>query len=284
MVNAGSLFDVGLEIQGNNSPKADILYLADGPWGVDYSESETIINSFSITESKLDNFSNNSYQIERNVNVSGEIYGTLNVFRNILAGDQQFYTDGFEALEFITKSNLPIEVILVTEGLTDWNKRYRYAINTNEEGKTYNLKLSDFRNDAEGFKGEPLKGVVFSVQGNYTAFQQFSVNIENVQFTNFREIPSQEKPIAVVDTPVKKAYNYPNPFRNNTSLVLPKSGKKAKVMIFDMGGKMVHHKEYELDNGKIEIPIQLKSVPPGIYNSIIIVDNKDKSQIGLVVN
>lgn len=284
MVNAGSLFDVGLEIQGNNSPKSDALYLADGPWGVDYSESETIINSFSITESKLDNFSNNSYQIERNVNVSGEIYGTLNVFRNILAGDQQFYTDGFEALEFITKSNLPIEVILVTEGLTDWNKRYRYAINTNEEGKTYNLKLSDFRNDAEGFKGEPLKGVVFSVQGNYTAFQQFSVNIENVQFTNFREIPSQEKPIAVVDTPVKKAYNYPNPFRNNTSLVLPKSGKKAKVMIFDMGGKMVHHKEYELDNGKIEIPIQLKSVPPGIYNSIIIVDNKDKSQIGLVVN
>lgn len=232
----------------------------------------------------MDNFSNNSYQIERNVNVNGEIYGTLNVFRNILAGDQEFYTDNFEALEFTSKSNLPIEVILVTDGLTDWNKRYRYAIETNADGKIYNLRLSDFSNDSESFKGEPLKGIVFSVQGNYSAFQQFNVNIENVQFTNFREIPSQENPIAVVDTPVKKAYNYPNPFRNNTSLVLPKSGKNVKVMIFDMGGKMVHNKEYELETGKIEVPIQLKSVPPGIYNSIIIVDNKDKSQIGLVVN
>ncbi|UAB86107.1 DUF4114 domain-containing protein [Zunongwangia sp. SCSIO 43204] len=284
IVDAGSLFDVGLEIQGNNSPKADALYLADGPWGIDYAEAETKINSFSITEVKLDNFSNNSYQIERNVNIDGEIYGTLNVFRNILAGDQQFYTDNFEALEFTSKSNLPIEVILVTDGLTDWNKRYRYAIETNADGKIYNLRLSDFSNDSESFKGEPLKGIVFSVQGNYSAFQQFNVNIENVQFTNFREIPSQENPIAVVDTPVKKAYNYPNPFRNNTSLVLPKSGKNVKVMIFDMGGKMVHNKVYELENGKIEVPIQLKSVPPGIYNSIIIVDNKDKSQIGLVVN
>ncbi|MCL6219537.1 DUF4114 domain-containing protein [Zunongwangia pacifica] len=284
VVNAGSLFDVGLEIQGNNSPKADALYLADGPWGIDYADTETRINTFSKEEANLDSFSSNSYQIERNVAINGELYGTLNVFRNILAGDQQFYTDGFEALEFTTKSNLPIEVILVTEGLTDWNKRYRYAINTNEEGKMYNLRLSDFRNDAESFKGEALKGIVFSVQGNYSSFQQFNVNIENVQFTNFREIPSQENPIAVVDTPVKKAYNYPNPFRNNTSLVLPKSGKKAKVMIFDMVGKVVHNKEYEMENGKIEIPIQLKSVPPGIYNSIIIVDNKDKSQIGLVVN
>ncbi|WBL24909.1 DUF4114 domain-containing protein [Zunongwangia sp. HGR-M22] len=284
VVDAGSLFDVGLEIQGNNSPKADALYLADGPWGIDYADTETRINTFSIEEANLDGFSSNSYQIERNVAINGELYETLNVFRNILAGDQQFYTDGFEALEFTTKSNLPVEVILVTEGLTDWNKRYRYAIETNEDKKTYNLRLSDFRNDSESFKGEPLKGIVFSVQGNYSAFQQFSVNIENVQFTNFREIPSQENPIAIVDTPAKKAYNYPNPFRNNTNLVLPKKGKKVKVMIFDMIGKMVHNKEYELENGKIEVPIQLKSVPPGIYNSIIIVDNKGKSQIGLVVN
>ena len=283
IVNAGSLFDVGLEIQGNNSPKADALYLADGPWGIDYTEAETQINTFNIEEANLNNFSSNSYQIERNVIVNGELYGTINIFRNILAGDQQFYTDGFESLEFTAKSNLPIEVILVTEGLTDWNKRHRYTIENSTEGQTYNLKLSNFRNDSESFKGEPLKGIVFSVQGNYKSFQQFNVTIENVQFTNFREIPSQERPIAVVDIPVKKAYNYPNPFRNNTSLVLPKSGKKAKVMIFDMVGKMVHNKEYELNDGKIEIPIQLKSVPPGIYNSIIIVDKKDKSQIGLVV-
>ncbi|MDN3595091.1 DUF4114 domain-containing protein [Zunongwangia endophytica] len=284
VVDAGSLFDVGLEIQGNNSPKSDALYLADGPWGIDYADTETKINSFRIEEAKLDNFSSNSYQIERNVQVNGELYGTLNIFRNILAGDQLFYAENFEALEFITKTNLPVEVILVTEGLTDWNKRYRYAIENNTEAKTHNIRLSDFRNDSEAFKGEALKGIVFSVKGDYTKFQEFNVNVENVQFTTFRDIPSQEQPIAVVENPIRKAFNYPNPFRNNTNLVLPKKSKKVKVMIFDMIGRMVHNKEYELENGKIEVPIQLKSVPPGIYNSIIIVDNKDKSQISLVVN
>jgi hypothetical protein len=77
------MFDIGLsiiEISQNNWME---LYLADGPWGLDYSKTETTISSFMI-----DNIQILALQtinaIERNATVSGSVYGTMNLFRNIL--------------------------------------------------------------------------------------------------------------------------------------------------------------------------------------------------------
>lgn len=284
VLNIGGIFDAGLEIQAEGSQRTDALYLADGPWGIDYNDSETRISAFSLKASNIENNDAATYHVERNAKVSGEIYGTLNIFRNILPGDLNFYPESYEALAFSLQHNIPVEVILVTEGLTDWNKRYRYYIEPSENIKAYNIRLTDFGNEDQKFNGkEALKGIVFSVQGDYKQFKTFAVNVENLQFTNFKEVPEKEQPVAVVDTPIKKAYNYPNPFRGSTNLVLPKSGKQAEVTIFDMGGKVIHQKNYTLDNDEIEVPVQLHGVSPGIYHSVIQVDDNEKMTVGLII-
>ncbi|WP_417886525.1 DUF4114 domain-containing protein [Zunongwangia sp.] len=284
ILNIGGIFDAGLEIQAEGSQKTDALYLADGPWGIDYNESETKISEFELEASEIENSDAATYHIERNAKISGDIYGTLNIFRNILPGDLSFYPENFEAIAFNLQHSVPVEVILVSENLTDWDKRYRYTIESSENTKAYNIRLTDFKNDSGQFDGkQALKGIVFSVKGDYKQFKTFTVNVADVKFTDFIEIPQNEKPIAVVETPDKKAYNYPNPFRGSTNLVLPKSGKQAKVTIFDMGGRVVHQEEYVLQHAEIEVPLQLHGVSPGMYHSIIKVDNNDTMNVRLII-
>jgi hypothetical protein len=43
VLDLGGIFDIGLSIVGGTSKQLDALYLADGPWGLDYSATETTI-------------------------------------------------------------------------------------------------------------------------------------------------------------------------------------------------------------------------------------------------
>ena len=62
----------------------------------------------------------------------------MNVFRNLLPGDLVFDATPYKNIEFEVVNNFPIEVILVTEGLTDWNNRLRYIIPENQINTIYN--------------------------------------------------------------------------------------------------------------------------------------------------
>jgi len=65
-LDLGGLFDIGLSILGDKSKQLDALYLADGPWGLDYSKTDTTIASFNIDNIPNSDLTNNQYAIERN--------------------------------------------------------------------------------------------------------------------------------------------------------------------------------------------------------------------------
>jgi hypothetical protein len=46
-LDLGGIFDIGLSIIGDKSKQLDGLYLADGPWGLDYMKTKRI-SSFMI--------------------------------------------------------------------------------------------------------------------------------------------------------------------------------------------------------------------------------------------
>ena len=119
-----------VSVKGDNSNQQDALYLADGPWGIDYDSDQVVIENFNI-ESQVIGLNGGNYEIERDVKVAGNVKGTMNVFRNLLPGDLVFDATPYKNIEFEVVNNFPIEVILVTEGLTDWNNRLRYIIPEN---------------------------------------------------------------------------------------------------------------------------------------------------------
>lgn len=280
-VDLGGLFDIGFSIVGDTSNQLDALYLADGPWGLDYSKTETKVSTFNIDNVSNSDLSSDQYAIERNTAVAGDIYGTLNVFRNILPGELAFDASSYSTVGFAINNSLPIEVVLVTENTTDWNNRLRFKIPANTTAAEVNILLENFTNPlGQKYNNEKIKGLVFSVQGDYQAFQPFEVSVSKVAFktTSTLSAPSFENVIAT------KMYNYPNPCTAATTVVLPKATETANVKIIDVNGKIITDKNYNTTTSSNEIAIGLENTSKGVYFLMVTTKENETFQTKLIVD
>jgi hypothetical protein len=280
-VDLDGLFDIGFSIIGDKSNQIDALYLADGPWGLDYLKTETKVSIFNIDNVSNSDLSTDQYAIERNTTVAGDIYGTLNVFRNILPGELAFDASSYTTVGFEINNSLPIEVVLVTENTTDWNNRLRLKIPVNTTVAEMNILFDEFTNPVgQKYNNEKIKGLVFSVQGDYQAFQPFAVNVSKLAFKTSKTLsaPSFNNVI------VKTIYNYPNPCVATTTLVLPKATESTNVKIIDLNGRIITDKNYNAISSSNEIAIGLENINKGVYLLMVATKENETFQTKLIVN
>jgi hypothetical protein len=279
-LDLGGLFDIGFSIIGNTSKQLDALYLADGPWGLDYLKNEVTITSYDIDNDVNDAIITDGYNIERNTSVTGEIYGTLNVFRNVLPGELAFDASSYSALGFAIQNSLPVEVILVTENTSDWNNRLRFQIPANTNLTEINILFDKFTSpQGHKYSNEKIKGIVFSVQGNYVISQAFTVAISKLAFKNASTLSNA----SFVNTVAKNMYNYPNPCVQTTTIVLPKVTESANVRIVDMIGRTVSVKSFNSIPYNNELAIGLDNLKKGVYFFIVTTQDNEQFQNKFII-
>ncbi|OIQ20173.1 MAG: hypothetical protein BM557_05755 [Flavobacterium sp. MedPE-SWcel] len=261
-VAINGIFDIGFSINANNSIREDGLYLADGPWGIDYNETEASIAEFNIEAHTTIAVAENTYAIERNAMLEGTVYGTVNLFRNILAGELTLDASGYEALNFEMQSSHNIEVVMVTEGLDDWNNRLRFQIPASEEISIYSIPLNNFTNPSGGsFEGENIREFVFSIVGNYSSFEPFQLNLSSLLLGPQGALSTVTiEPLSAI-----KMYNYPNPFQESTTIMLPEQTNSANVQLIDMAGRAVLNNKYATTVNGNEIELTASGLPKGVY-------------------
>ncbi|MAN27730.1 MULTISPECIES: DUF4114 domain-containing protein [Mesonia] len=275
VITTGGLFDINLTLLGSNSPQADALYLADGPWGLDYLENEVVVNNFEISAFSENTNNSTDYTVERNPSVSGSVLGTANLFRTILPGEMIFDASAYESLAFSITNNLPVEIVLVTENLMDWNNRFKFQLPVNAQTSMYQINLSDFQNaNGESLNEFQLKSIVFSVQGNYQSFQEFNLDIANVQFSSESLSLQDDQNLTAA------FYAYPNPVKENINLVFTQPIEKANLQLFDMLGRKVLERSFTTQNNQAQI--NLSPLKRGIYQALII-HEKEKFSYRLVM-
>ena len=271
-VATGTLFDIGLSISTDVSVQKDALYLADGPWGIDYLDNYVTINEFNVEKGTID-VDENLHQVERQPSVTGQVKGTMNLFRHVLAGDQTLNVTEYSVLQFEMENNVPIEIILVPENLFDWNNRLRKTVGINETKTLQTIAFEDFV-DGNGNTAtiEDIKTIVFSVNGDYTNFIDFNLSVFNVAFGN-----SEVLSVDNVFLEKTKVVNYPNPFTNATTIKLINATQFIHIQVVDMLGRIVDRQKINTnDNSKKALynsPRQLKS---GIYRYLFYDDTKQK--------
>ncbi|WP_459211902.1 DUF4114 domain-containing protein [Aquimarina rhabdastrellae] len=270
-VPTGYLFDAGLSLVAENSNRSDALYLADGPWGVDHLDEEAIVDVIDImAQDEVINANTDTYVIERGIEVIGEVKGTFNVFRNILAGDLTLDASEYEAITFDIKNTRPVEVILVTENLEDWNNRLRYTLPAYEETERRTILFEEFlnaNNVAEEIQN--IRSVVFSIQGDYSTFNSFELEVNNVTFDVQETLSVTEETVIVKE----QVYNYPNPFRGKTTIKLPNSSRYVTLTVVDMLGRRIYHKELKTKEDGQQVTFINDNLARGLYSYRIIDDN-----------
>ncbi len=285
IIDTGYLFDIGFSVTTKNATQLDALYLADGPWGADYLEEGVRLESFTITEHTKET-TEDVYPIERNVSAKGELIETFNLFRNILAGELTLDVSQYDALQFELLADRDIEVIVVTEELTDWNDRLRYRVKKSNNKKTHTILFSDFINAKKSTDSiGKVKSIVFSVQGDYQNATPFYLEVSDLAFTRKTidpviAIEEEVEPIAQVeiDEPIKAVTlkNYPNPFTNRTTIDLPGGPyEELTITVIDMLGRIVRTEKLSMIS-ESKVVFESKNLQRGIYTYILRGDYKKK--------
>jgi len=261
-IKTGSLFDIGISVSGENSTNQDALYLADGPWGIDYLEEDVMIESFEVKSQAPNVGETDNYIVERDAKLKGEIKGTINIFRNILAGELTIDASVYAGVEFNMKNDIPIEVVLVPKELKNWDNRLRITIPVSKSMVTRKVNFDQFV-DALGKTNEvsDIRSIVFSVQGNYSTYKAFNLEVESLKIMKTKAFNSSS---ALDENQMAKVFNYPNPFSNQTTIELPNEIKNYTITVVDLLGKIVRYENGTNSWGK-KVIFKVGNLSTGLY-------------------
>ncbi|MFY9243047.1 MAG: DUF4114 domain-containing protein [Polaribacter sp.] len=269
-IETGVLFDIGFSLQTETSDLIDALYLADGPWGLDYLNDYATVSNFEVSTSER-SYEDDFYEVDRNVLASGEVKGNINLFRHILPGDQTLEVRDYEFVNFKMTNNEPVEIVIMQEEDRAWENRLRYTITANSEETEHTIAFSDFV-DASGNKATitNIKTIVFSIIGNYTTYKPYKIEVSELSFRQNKNVLSNDS-FTVSDA--KKTVNYPNPFSSNTTIQLVETSKNIVIQVYDYLGRVVDIQTINTDGTSIKVSYNAPRLNKGIYKYKLKDDN-----------
>lgn len=265
-VETGVLFDIGLSIATESSSQKDALYLADGPWGLDYLDDQVSVANFTIsTADRVYDASN--FDIDRNVLVNGNVKGNINVFRHLLAGDQTVIASDYNFINAEIFNNQAIEVVIMQDDNRSWENRLRYTLPASQNKREVNLAFDEFK-DAQGNTATitDIKTIVFSVIGDFSTYKPFQVSLDNLSLSAVGSTLTTED-FTVNNT--GGLINYPNPFLVNTTISLPVSSEYVNIKVFDLLGRVVDFKHLKVVNNAQSVDYKAPKLTTGIYKYIL---------------
>ncbi|WP_321285729.1 DUF4114 domain-containing protein [uncultured Sunxiuqinia sp.] len=275
----GSLFDIGLSIYSEGSTQHDALYLADGPWAVDYLSEDVKIQQFEIDNYETD-FNSWLYCVERHPNISGEVKGTVNLFRQILPGDQSLDVTEYHSIQFNIESSHAIEVVVMPKNGGDWSNRFRKVIPASSTETFYAIAFEDFV-DGAGNKAtiNDVQRVVFSVIGNYQNFAPFHLSVNQMAFNS--DLTSNVK-VSLDQSQELKIF--PNPFDSYTTIELQEPTQQVNIKVYDLSGRIVDAQNMTIIFGNTTVEYRPRNLRSGFYKYVITDDNSNQFSGSFIKN
>jgi len=270
-VQTGVLFDIGLSLETASSPQKDALYLADGPWGLDYLDDQATVTDFAISTSDRV-YDESNFDVDRNVSLTGDVKGNVNLFRHLLAGDQTVVATDYNFVNAEIANNQDIEIVIMQEDDRTWENRLRYTLPASSAKRAVSIDFDMFK-DASGKSATiaNVKTIVFSVIGDFSTYKAFQLSVDNLALSAAGSVLSAEDfNLSDENTLV----NYPNPFATNTTIVLPNTSEFVNIKVFDLLGRTVDVKKITTSGSSTKINYTAPKVNSGIYKYVIEDDAK----------
>lgn len=251
-IAVGPLFDIGFRI-GDGVNVADDLFLSDGPWGVDDSQSSTQIAAYQITENTT-TYEENEFPIARNVHLEATTNSYVGVYRALTPRFMPVDLTGYSSFAFSASGTGMMEITFVRESITLWEEQYRTTVSLTDTTQEYSVSIEDAQLD-------DIVTIVFTMVSEDGSIQTKEMDLQEVRFTT-------EETLSVNDIyPLQATHlrNYPNPFVSSTTLQLPTVMTAAQITVVDMLGRIVDIQELALVGGK-SAQYYPRQLAPGIYS------------------
>lgn len=244
--NTGYIFDAGFSLTNNMGGGKDVLYFADGPWGVDYEKNIGVRNAmWNVNPETGYTPQANEMHLERNASFSGNMKNYVSIYRMLRPGNRTMDLSQFNQVSFDASLSgmSQIVVTLVSNSIENWHDQFRTTVGVSNSGtNTYTVDFSNLASLAGGkFQADDIINITFSVIGDQNNFQAMSIDVSNVVFSGNGNVVSLDEEKLDANNGLSV---YPNPFSTaaNIDVEVAKSGN-VHLELYDLSGKMIDYQD-----------------------------------------
>ena len=181
-----------------------------------------------------------------------------------MAGEQTLPIEEYGSIQFQITNSHPVEVILLQEGLVDWNDRLRFTIPAHTQGDYCSISFMDF---VDG-NGHPaaitnVKTVVFSLHGNYSSYEPFELKVNELAFNKSAAFGNDTDDESAIQQNLSA---YPNPMTVATTIQFSSPQEDmATCLIYNQLGKLVYQSPVQVTAGNNKLFLKRNDLNTGLY-------------------
>ncbi|WBX75108.1 T9SS type A sorting domain-containing protein [Tenacibaculum ovolyticum] len=258
-VPTGNLFDIGFRI-GDGIATPDDLFMSDGPWGVDDSETSTSITSYKILPNDFI-FEDNEFPIERNVQLSATTSTYFAAYRALTPRFKPVDLTDYNSFKLKAKGTGNLEITFVKKSISSFDEQYKSTILLNNSLESYVIPFKDFKSS----KGNELVlddvvTIVFTMTSKDGSSVTKEMNLSDIRFSK------EEKPSVVIVGNENNVIIAPNPMTAQSSFHFnAKEEENLKFVVYDQLGKLVYKIDFKTKIGENKIILNRESLKAGLY-------------------
>ena len=172
-----------------NNKLEDIVYMADGIWGIDYNNTNSSVAKFEVANDAARTYNADEYALLRNVNIEATSKTYISVYKFLRGGGSEQNLSDYKSIRFnanASAANINLRITITKKGITNWANQYTYLVKgLTTESKEYLIGLDEFTSAGSTDKlvASDITSVIYTYEiasGNNTSF---SASLTNVAFS-----------------------------------------------------------------------------------------------------
>lgn len=257
-VETGALFDIGFRI-GDGVATPDDLFMSDGPWGIDDSQSGTTVDLYNVTENNYE-FELDEFPIERNVELRATTNTYVAAYKALTPRFKAVDLSDYNSLKLSAHGTGNLEITFVKESISNWDEQYKTTIALTNTEQAYVLQMSDFMNNTSE---EPILDdvvtIVFTMVSENDSPASKEMHLKNLRLSQENSLPTE-----ILEDNTLLAY--PNPMTTNTRIdfTVPQS-ETVEFTVYNQLGQQVYNTTYNAESGQNSILLSKNDLNSGIY-------------------
>jgi len=259
-----NIFDAGFSISNELYGGMDVLYVADGPWGIEFTEDNFALEFFEISPYTGSNQFN--YNVKRNPTLSGELRGGASIFRMLKVNSLPVDLTAYNAVSFTLESEgtQSFEIGLLKKNIANWADQFRYTFTAEPGTNTFTIPFEDFQsaNTSFNFDASDIFSITLVAYGNNMIFQPITMGISDMHFLNTTTVGLTEEKLADNNLSI-----YPNPIKGNGYLKIENNiSEQVNITVYDlMGKKVANLGNNNISKGVNLINLNFNNYKTGVY-------------------
>lgn len=278
-VATSGVYNMGLGLYHEQTHIADGVFVSDGAWGVDYQVGGAMIYDYEVTPGDLSNIPEEAYAVERDLILRGDLKDYVAAYRALNPAFRPVYLDDYNTLSFKAKGTGDLEITIVKDGIEDWEQQMKTAVRLTSDLREFRLSLDRFYAPDGAKDWSDVKMIVFTMKGDGENGQRFSLEVQDLAFTQ------EAATASALPGEIERSTVYPNPLVTTSSVLFRAPQQTEYVFqLLSASGIVVQENRGNTTTGINELSIVNNGYTPGIYFYTISLANGEVLSGKILVN